>query len=31
MPHDEALWSVGTAEAMIRSLASGQPETVLTE
>ncbi|MDR5700189.1 Gfo/Idh/MocA family protein [Agromyces aerolatus] len=31
MPHREALWSVGTAEAMIRSLESGQPEAVLTD
>jgi len=30
MPHREALWSVATAEAMIRSLDSGQPEDVLT-
>jgi predicted dehydrogenase len=31
MPHAEALWSVATAEALIRSLASGQPEAVLTD
>ncbi|WP_308800028.1 Gfo/Idh/MocA family protein [Agromyces silvae] len=31
MPHREALWSVATAEAMIRSLESGQPEAVLTD
>lgn len=31
MPHREALWSVATAEAMIRSLESGRPEAVLTD
>lgn len=31
MPHREALWSVATAEAVIRSLESGRPEAVLTD
>lgn len=31
MPHCESLWSVATAEALIRSIESGRPEALLTD